>query len=67
MTSRAQDLLAALGWAFTTAGRDPVSLETRAFGLRVDRAQPGRQLAWVEPVQGAGVVTCEVSLGNERI
>ena len=62
------DMLAALGWAFMTAGRDPVSLETRAFGLRVERAQHGLQLAWVRANSGQwiGVVTCEVTSANGK-
>nr|AEX65068.1 hypothetical protein [Rhodococcus sp. Mel] len=61
-------LLPTLSWAFMTAGRSPVSLETRAFGLRVERSQPGRQLAWIRANSGSwiGLVICEVESSNSK-
>lgn len=62
------DLVPTLSWAFLTAGRSPVSLETRAFGVRIERIQPARQLAWIRMSSGiwAGLVVCEVSSTNTK-
>lgn len=62
------DLLSTLNWAFLTASRSPVSLETRAFGVRIERVQPGRQLAWIRMSSGAwaGLVVCEVRSSNAK-
>lgn len=56
------DMIAATGWAFPLVGHRPVTLGERAFGLRVEHFQEGRQLAWLLSCRGVWMAAVEVEI-----
>ena len=64
MTNRAQDMIAALGWAFPMVGARPVTLAERAYGLRIEHYQAGEQLAWALSSRGVWMGVVRVSIAS---
>lgn len=56
------DMVQALGWVFPLAGRRPVTLSERAYGLRIDHHQRGEQLAWALSCQGVWIAVVRVDI-----
>lgn len=58
------DMESVWSFAFPVAGRPAITLTDRAYGLRVEPWQDGKQLAWAKSAHGMWIAAVLVSMSS---